>query len=135
MESTCEKEIVELHQFFEDWFNGRLPNTVEGFKRMESVMSPDFIIVMPQGRKVARTPLLKGLFDAHSAQQGIRLWIENVRLHAADGPLIIAEYEEWQQSGDAAPVSRYSTAVFRQKSNTPNGLEWVHVHETWFEKE
>ena len=131
MESTCRKEIIELHQFFEDWFTGHLPKTEAAFSRMDEVMGKEFIIIMPQGRKVKRAPLLKGLYDAHGAQPGIRIWIENVQLHAADRPLVVAEYEEWQQT-DGAPVSRYSTAVFREKEHTPNGLEWVHVHETWF---
>jgi hypothetical protein len=134
MELACRKEIIELHQFFEDWFNGRPTQTDESFSRMDEVMGDEFVIVMPRGVKVDRGPLLKGLFDAHGAQPGIRIWIENIRLHADNGPLIIVEYEEWQQT-DEETVSRYSTAVFRIKEDTPNGIEWVHVHETWFNQE
>lgn len=131
MESRYEKEIIELHQFFEDWFTGRLPKTREAFDRMEKATGDEFVIVMPQGKKVGRGPLLTGLFEAHGAQKDLRIWIEKVRIHAEDNPLVVIEYEEWQKSG-GEPVSRYSTAIFRKKANGPNELEWVHVHETWF---
>jgi hypothetical protein len=28
---------------------------------------------------------------------------------------------------------RLSTALFRERDDTPNGVEWLHVHEVWIE--
>ena len=33
--------------------------------------------------------------------------------------------------GDDVETARLSTVSFRQQPNCFNGLEWVHVHETW----
>jgi hypothetical protein len=46
------------------------------------------------------------------------------------GDILLVTYEEWQQSGDQT-TARLSTALFRDKPDAPNGLEWLHVHETW----
>ena len=129
---ACQNEIDELHRCFDDWFNGRTPRTPEAFDRIESVLGEAFVIVMPQGRKVERASLLKGLYEAHTGRAGIRIWIENVLVVAEDPALVVAEYEEWQEEGGEI-TSRHSTVVFRRNAELPNGLEWLRVHETWFD--
>ncbi|MCY3555666.1 MAG: DUF4440 domain-containing protein [Gemmatimonadetes bacterium] len=133
IQEACRSEIDALHRCFEDWFNGCVPRTAETFSRIDTALGEDFVIVMPQGSKVERGPLLKGLYDAHAGRQGIRIWIENVRVLEADRALIVAEYEEWQTEGGET-TSRHSTAVFRRDEEKPNGLEWLRVHETWFDR-
>ncbi len=130
---ACRNEIETLHQCFEDWFNGRVPSTAEAFSRIETVLADTFVIVMPQGSKVERAPLLKALYDAHTGRQGIRIWIEHVRVLEEDHALVVAEYEEWQSEGGET-TSRHSTAVFRRNDEKPNGLQWLRVHETWFDR-
>jgi hypothetical protein len=47
-----------------------------------------------------------------------------------EGALCLVTYEEWQHlSGTAS--GRISSAWFRARSDTPHGVEWLHVHETW----
>ena len=130
---SCRNEIEVLHQCFEDWFNGRVPRTAESFSRIDIALAEAFVIIMPQGSKVERTPLLKALYEAHSGRQGIRIWIERVRVLEEDHALVVAEYEEWQSEGGET-TSRHSTAVFRRDTEKPNGLEWLRVHETWFDR-
>lgn len=130
---TCRDEIDALHQCFEDWFNGRVPRTAEAFSRIDTALGEAFVIVMPQGNKVVRAPLLKALFDAHAGRRGIRIWIEHVRVLEEEQALVVAEYEEWQEEGGET-TSRHSTVVFRRNVNKPNGLEWLRVHETWFDR-
>ena len=133
IQEACRNEIDTLHRCFEDWFNGRVPGTAEAFGRIETALGEAFVIVMPQGSKVERAPLLNGLYDAHGGRKGIRIWIENVRVLEEDRALVVAEYEEWQTEG-GEPTSRHSTVVFRRNEDKPNGLEWLRVHETWFDR-
>ncbi|MCY3713720.1 MAG: DUF4440 domain-containing protein [Gemmatimonadetes bacterium] len=133
IQEACRNEIDALHRCFEDWFNGSVPRTEEAFGRIDAALGEAFVIVMPQGSKVERAPLLKGLYDAHAGRSGIRIWIENVRVLEEDRALVVAEYEEWQTEGGKT-TSRHSTAVFRRNDQKPNGLEWLRVHETWFDR-
>ncbi len=133
MQEVCRNEIDTLHRCFEDWFNGRVSRTAEAFGRIDTVLGEAFVIVMPKGNKVERGPLLEGLYDAHGGRQGIRIWIENVGVLEEDRTLVVAEYEEWQAE-DGETTSRHSTAVFRRNEEKPNGLEWLRVHETWFDR-
>lgn len=42
----------------------------------------------------------------------------------------VCRYEEWQTTPDGEN-GRVSTVVFRVDADTPGGLSWVNVHETW----
>jgi hypothetical protein len=135
MESRCQAEVSELHRFFEDWFNGAVPADDETFARFAGVMGEGFVIVTPEGRAVERDTLIEGLRGSHGrwrleGKGGGRIWIENVDVrHAGDGMTAVT-YEEWQEV-DGRVRGRISTALFRAKKGAPNGIEWLHVHETW----
>ena len=128
--SNYHHEIVELHQFFVDWFTGKLSHSESGFARFAEVIADGFTIISPQGVMTERDSLLKSLYNAYDQQPGIRIWIENVQLRHRDGNILVVTYEEWQAVNDKQ-TSRLSTVVFREKVDVPNDLEWLHVHETW----
>jgi hypothetical protein len=60
-------------------------------------------------------------------QQPTKFTIRNVTLR---GDAAVGTYEEWQ-AADANLTGRISTAVLTPKSDMPNGLQWMHLHETW----
>ncbi|MCP4362490.1 MAG: GNAT family N-acetyltransferase [Chloroflexi bacterium] len=131
-----EKEIVELHQFFQDWYNGELDSTEAHFARVSRALAPGFSIIFPDGRAMPRQPLLEMLRAAHGQRAHFRIWIENVQRRHQTGVLAVYTYEEWQQTDpDSAPTARLSTVVFRQNPESQNGLVWLHVHETWLADE
>jgi hypothetical protein len=138
MEQSCRTEIEELHAFFQGWFNAALPDTEDAFRRFAGVMADGFTIVTPGGRTVDRGPLIEGLWRSHGrwreVEGGGRIRIANVRLRHLEGETALLTYEEWQQAG-AGDRGRLSTALFRRAAGTPNGVEWLHVHEVWLPDE
>jgi hypothetical protein len=124
-------EIVELHDFFQEWLGGALPATDAAYARLVDTQAPEFMIVTPGGERILREPLLAQLRAAHGSRPGWRMWIENAELRCAQGGLTVATYEEWQRHADGTVTARLSTVVFRERPGTPNGLAWLHVHETW----
>ncbi len=133
MSETCEREVVQLHQFFEQWLTGRTERSEAVLDRLASALAEDFEIVSPSGTRSDRTRLLRTLGAAHGSHrsQGLRIWVENVRGRALADGLYLATYEEWQQVGEQAPRGRLSTAVFQRAPDAPGGVRWLHVHETW----
>ncbi len=128
------KEIVELHQFFEDWFTGSLKDTDRGFNRLSGVISGDFEIISPSGQTTRRNNLLKAVNQAYASRKAYRIWIENVRSRSLGDGLYLATYEEWQEV-EGKTRGRLSTVIFRDQPGTPNGLLWLYVHETWLPEE
>jgi hypothetical protein len=133
MKDRCQKEIVELHQFFQDWFTRALPASDESFARVAGVLSEDFVLIGPDGTLTEQAPLREGLRAGYGSRPHFRIWIENYRFHWQKGQVGLATYEEWQELAGGI-TTRLSTALFREKEGNPNGLEWLHVHETWLEK-
>ncbi len=133
LKEACHREIIELHQFFEDWFKGTLAQTEANFDRFAHVMGEGFVIISPDGRVTEREPLLTGLWQSHGIWQEKgdgRIWIQNIHLRQQTQNLALATYEEWQAvSGEQ--TARLSSVLFARQPDLPNGVAWLHVHETW----
>jgi hypothetical protein len=130
MVEQCKAEICELHDFFQAWFTGTLANTDTNFARFADVMADGFAIINPSGKLSERPALLTGLRAAHQRQPAIRIWTQNHQLRHQVGDLALLTYEEWQKDATHT-TARLSTVLFRAQAGTPNGVMWLHVHETW----
>lgn len=129
----CQTEIVELHRFFVGWFNGDLPDTDAAWSQFENAVDPDFTLISPDGMVLAREVLLgalRGRNASHPPEDGFHIWIKNFTCRHAGETHVVVTYEEWQRlKGEER--ARLSTAVFVRRPSTPNGVRWLHVHETW----
>ncbi len=136
IKAQCEQEVTDLHRFFEQWYLGELDNTDEVFARFESVIAAEFHLVTPEGVIIDRPTVLAMVKNGHPTATGKRLidkvnyWIKHQQHHHTLGDLAVVTYEEWQNRGGNTR-GRLSTAVMRAKPGAPNGVEWLHVHETW----
>ncbi len=129
---ACRTEIEQLHRFFEQWFTGRLPREDAELKRFSAVIADSFEMITPDGAAVSRADLMKRIPEAHGkyADEAFRIEIKNVAVRPLADELFLATYEEWQEHKEQRR-GRRSSAVFRRKTETPNGVEWLHLHEVW----
>jgi len=133
MKHQCETEIVELHRFFEDWFMGRLDDSDETFERFAGVMAEGVTMITPDGSVTGRAELLRSLRSAHGAfnkNGSISIRVTNIQPRQASDDNLLLTYEEWQDTGQGER-GRVSSVLFHRRPDTPNDLEWLHVHETW----
>lgn len=130
MEDRCRREVLELHQFFADWFNARLRDDEASFARFSKVMDEGFEIIGPDGKLTARQPLLEGLRAAHGKRPGISIEIREPRAHTVGEGLCLATYQEWQSTAETTR-GWISTALMRRDDDAPNGVVWLRVHETY----
>ena len=134
MLERCRREVIELHRFFEEWFNGDLEPTAEAFGRFSEVMAPRFELIQPSGERRDLDSLLNSLQAGHGKHRRddsrMRIQIRDVRCQPLSGGLARVTYEEWQEIGGESR-GRISTALFRRTEASPNGVEWLSVHETW----
>ena len=146
MESSCRREIVELHRFFQDWFNGALPDSDDpGVARLTAALAEGFQLISPQGELHDRAAVIEQVRRAHGRWRAsgaagaagttekaekATIRIENARVRHLAGDLALVTYEEWQQV-DGASRGRLSSAWFRRNESAPAGVEWLHLHEVW----
>jgi hypothetical protein len=125
---NIEKEITELHQFFESWYRGELENTEPSFSRLADVLAAEFALVTPDGHVVERQQLLDLMRTEYATKPEIKIWIENCRLRFSDQNVFIVIYEEHGIDKNRKRVSLI-TAVLQKNQQQVNGLEWVHISE------
>lgn len=139
MEKRCIAEIHGLHVFFVDWLSGALAGSGREFARCAGVMAEGFVLIGPHGQATTRETLLERLEGAHGvhghADPPFAIRIDHPRLlrQWADHALLV--YEEWQDGarGAKGATGRISTALFGRDNTAPNGVAWLHLHETWID--
>lgn len=131
--ASIQIEIKELHQFFQAWFRAELPNTDAAFERFANAMAPDFRMIVPSGNIIECEPLLERLRGTYGAQPDLQIRLENVMVYWTKNETALATYEEWQSAESSISTARISTALFAKDASAPNGLKWLHVHETWMD--
>jgi len=129
-QALVQREIVELHDFFQRWFRGEIPDQPSSFARFDQALAAGFEIVTPQGQALSRKRIIEAVRAGHGGEPDAEIWIDDARLIAEEGQLIVAAYKEWQRRGGETR-GRQSTAVFREDPSAPSGLRWLWVHETW----
>jgi len=137
MHEACRKEVVELHAFFEAWFLGELPSTDATFERFAGVLAEEFVLVSPAGVGRSRSEVLDGVRSGYGSAgvddaPEMKVFTREERARTVGDGLFLVTYEEWQ-SEDGQERGRVSSALLRAKPGTPNGVEWIHLHETWLE--
>ncbi|MHC5114165.1 MAG: DUF4440 domain-containing protein [Planctomycetota bacterium] len=125
-----QREIEDLHRVFEAWLGGSVPEDDASFAPIESALTPEFTFVDPHGRHCPRSEVVGKLRSAHGGRPGLVIRIEAPRLLHEEGKLTLASYEEHQEDHGGARAI-VSTVLFRERADAPNGVEWLHVHETW----
>lgn len=132
MFEQCEQEIVGLHVFFEQWLRAEIPESYESMKRFTDVTPPGFHLVTTSGNVQAYEEICGMIFDGYGTRPTMKLWVDNVQLlHTLPDGHYLVSYHELQQYGDGETSVRISTVLLHEKPDAPNGLEWLHVHETW----
>lgn len=124
-------EIIALHDFFQGWLDGTLPARDAIYARLKDTQDPAFTIIGPDGSLITGQQLFDAFRHAHGTRPGWRMWIERAELRHSGGDLRVVTYEEWHRQADGVVTARLSTAIFRVSAGAPNGLVWLHVHETW----
>jgi hypothetical protein len=127
MESNYAVEIIELHQFFQEYFTEILP--AKAISRFDQTLGAGFTLIESSGKIMDYDTIKQGIRQLHGQRQGLRIWIENIMLRQELSDLLIATYEEWQEINEQK-TQRACTVVFLKDEDAPNGLMWLHVHES-----
>lgn len=128
----CEREVRELHDFFAEWYAGDYRDA----ERLDRVLARDFELVAPGGARNDRRAVIEWVEGNRGqyadADPPFSIDIESFDPRMAEGNHCLVTYVE-RQSAPQGETTRRSSALFRRAGGTPNGVEWVHLHETWLD--
>lgn len=127
---ACEQEVIGLHDFFQVWLEGSVPPTDAVFDRFFLATSPAFTLISPDGQAAGREATAAWIRAAYGTRRGFRLWTDEHCLRAAGVDWALVTYREWQTHAGVTTL-RLSSALLVADACAPQGLSWLHVHESW----
>jgi hypothetical protein len=130
IESLVEKEIVDLHEFFEGWFSGRL--TGNEISVLDDVIHDDFMLITPHADQINKSNLIEIINSNHGKTIDQKIWVENIQIRSTYNGVILATYTECQMKNEVE-TCRISSALFKKDDIARNKIKWIHLHETFIE--
>ena len=74
MEARVKSEIFGLHQFFQDWFSGKVEESKKLFdEKVSSHFEPSFEFVMPDGTHMTKDETVSSLRDAYGSDPDFKI--------------------------------------------------------------
>jgi hypothetical protein len=89
---NIEKEISDLHTFFESWYRGEIENVERSFGRLADVLAPEFALITPDGKVIERKLMLDLMRAEFASKPEIKIWVENCRLRFFDQNVSVVIY-------------------------------------------
>jgi hypothetical protein len=122
---ACAAEIIALHEVFQRVLGAP---SQDDAGRIEAAFAAEFVMIMPNGRRLDRAEVIAFLRQARGARgEGFRISIEEVSVLHAAPPLMLMHYLE-RQFLHGYETTRRAAALFRMD---PAGPRWLFVQETW----
>ena len=122
------REVVALHEFFVAWFR---PGPAPDFRVCEDAFHPDFQVVTPDGRLLARTEIIQGIRAARGAlAPSLTIDVLDIRPLWQEADAALLTYIE-QQYREGRTTRRRSSALLLRAASAPRGILWRHLQETW----
>lgn len=125
------REVVEFKLFKVKWLLGQVSNTEKAFARLSGVISNGAKTISPEGIESNTAELLDGLRKKYGSMCGLelRVWFDNIRVQKLAEQVYLVTWQQWEQlAGERRGY--FVSAILILKAGTPNGLEWLHFHET-----
>jgi hypothetical protein len=122
------REIVALHDFFVAWFR---PGPASDFRACEGAFHPDFRMITPEGRMLARADIIQGIQALRGRlAASLTIGILEIRTLWQEGDAALLTYIE-QQYREGRTTRRRSSALLLRAASAPRGILWRHLQETW----
>jgi hypothetical protein len=129
-------EVEELHRFFVRWLDASNPEPTLSLDRFIQVAAPGFRLIQPSGAVSDRQSVVDWLARSRASrgtpEAPFVISTDDIEAVEVAAGLCLVTYIE-RQDGPAGPNARRSSALLRETAGTPNGVVWLHVHETHVE--
>jgi hypothetical protein len=130
------QEVIELHAFFQAWFNGECPKTEESFARVRVAWPEPFTLIDPSHTVRRSHELLRQTYLEYGAYPGLKIQVRNPQaLHETSENQVVVAYEEWHVD-PKGQEGRMCTAILGFQYGVSSRVpKWLHVHESSIAKD
>lgn len=134
MEEEGAREVERFYRFIAEWVRGDFENTDEVFdERCAGRLSLDFSSVQAEGTAINRGQFLGIIRHLWGVNPGFEFEVREVRARQLGPEAVLVTFEAWQFNLPSPHIDgcRVSSALLRSDPDSPDRLQWVHVHQSW----
>ncbi|CAM6100642.1 unnamed protein product [Calypogeia fissa] len=124
-------EIVEYQIYLEKWLRGQVDTSDSGFWRLIHTMDEKSSLVFAHGTEGNAHLTIDGLRSLHGAVPQFVIWVDRVRVKKLSEGAWSVIFDKWERPTPEELHCKIISSVLVSQAGTPNGLKWVHIHETW----
>lgn len=121
-------EIIDLHDFFMEWFNGTVDRD-QLEPRFLSRLDKDVVFIPPEGSIISGDGLKDSFEKGYGSNTEFRIKIRDVKIRHRVGDAVLATYTEWQ-TGDVHSSKANNARITSVLMEIGPPIRWLHIHET-----
>lgn len=128
MSNIFHSEVVELHEFLNDWLKGMAPKGGGRPERLIKALAEDFIVIHPDGSRDGKANVVESFASAYGKKPAeYALQLANIESRIIGKDIGIVTYEESHRG--ESERARVSAGVLRRRMED-SGIEWLFLIET-----
>lgn len=131
-DGSAKREVIEFNVFLEMWLCGHIPDNGKNYQRVMEVIDNGATMVYPWGKESSLKESLDLVRQKHGLMSGknFMTWIDNIEEKKLAEGVYLVTWESWEKFNGGEHKGYYATAILLSKEKTPNGVQWLRVHET-----
>ncbi|XP_027176070.1 sucrose-phosphatase 1 [Coffea eugenioides] len=128
-------EVVKFNLFFERWRRAEVEKSELYLANMKAVCCPSGVLVHPSGIEKLLGDCVNAFRTCYGDQQGkgYRVWVDQVLPTQVGSDSWLVKYKKWELSGEKQKGCLTTVLLSSKGVSVPEGLTWVHVHQTWLD--
>ncbi|KAL8114794.1 sucrose-phosphatase 1-like isoform X3 [Apium graveolens] len=127
-------EIVMFYLFYEKWRKAEVEKTEQSLHKLKSLCHSMAIFVHPSGVKRPLKHSIDDVVMLHGDKKGkpFSVWVDQVYSAEIASNTWLVKFYKWELC-DEEKYCCLTTVLLSLKTEEPDGLMWLHMHQTWLE--
>lgn len=127
-------ELVLFYLLYERWHRAEVEQSSDTIKSMKKATSHNGVLIHPSGVELPLHECIDAFAAFYGDKKGkqFRVWLDRVSSTQISPNAWVVKFDKWERSDEGRQCS-LTTVLLNTKTETPEGLSLLHVHQTWME--